>query len=622
MERPGQVFSPQRMKYNLYQSIRMPWSLIWRALLGMALASLTLIDLNTLSLDSRIQQAPKKELNPQIRLIRVSPFDTSKWQKGRNMLGSHSIFFEAADSYFWDESLWTELLSKALKSNPKKIGIALYLGNTKISNKNHELFANPKIIWASSKRAEADQLPFMTKYDRSNIGELNLSEDSDGKIRRYSPSSSDIGDFYLKLAGTPLSPSSHLKLSLEEKDLPMVEAHMILSEHPETLADLKDKILIFGRSLNESNLTFVTPLGAYSKLGISGVILTNFLDNSWIKIGKPVWYLLYFGALAVTIIWLISRYPHKVALILLIFLGLTLTLLSIYFFDERNIWLPITGVWVQITTTWVLFLGYSLNRMELSTIKLKEERRLHRELEELKINFVSLISHDLKTPIAKIQAVTSRLQHQLKSSELYEDIVKIEKYSKELNRYIKNVLKLLQVETSKFKLNLDSVDISVLIDEILLELGPLASEKNIQIVSDIPPLFPIDGDYQLIREVFLNLIQNAIQYSHIHSEIKIVVTDESDLVKIKIVDKGIGIAPGELPFLFDKFFRGKNSSISQQGSGLGLYLVKYFIELHEGRIHIESKPKLGTTVTVWLPVEQKSSNLDSNNQTIQEEHEP
>jgi signal transduction histidine kinase len=69
----------------------------------------------------------------------------------------------------------------------------------------------------------------------------------------------------------------------------------------------------------------------------------------------------------------------------------------------------------------------------------------------------------------------------------------------------------------------------------------------------------------------------------------------------------MGIPPDEIPFLFDKFYRGKNSSISQQGSGLGLYLVKYFIELHEGRIHVESALNQGTQFTVWLPIEQKHS---------------
>jgi signal transduction histidine kinase len=123
-------------------------------------------------------------------------------------------------------------------------------------------------------------------------------------------------------------------------------------------------------------------------------------------------------------------------------------------------------------------------------------------------------------------------------------------------------------------------------------------------------MFPIDGDSQLIREIILNLIQNAIQYSYPKSAVKVTVVEEGDYVKIKISDKGIGISSNDIPFLFDKFYRGKNSSISQQGSGLGLYLVKYFIELHEGRIHVESVLNQGTHFTVWLPMEQKQSHLE------------
>jgi signal transduction histidine kinase len=400
----------------------------------------------------------------------------------------------------------------------------------------------------------------------------------------------------------------------------MIDAHLILSEHPDTLADLDGKIVIFGRSLNESNLTFNTSLGAYSKLGISGIIASNFVSQSWIKIASPLTYLSYFALLGCAIIWLISRYPHKVALILLVFLGLVLTLLSVYLFDTQNIWLPITGVWVQITTTWVLFLGYSLNRMEQSSLKLREEKKLHQQLEELKINFVSLISHDLKTPIAKIQAVTSRLRTLPCSTEIQDDLTKIDKYSKELHRYIQNVLKLLQVETSKFKLNIDSVDLNLLIHEIVTELQSVAQEKQVSISLDLAPLFPIDGDYQLIKEIFLNLIQNAIQYSNPQTQVKIIVVEQDHFIKVRITDQGMGIPSEELPFLFHKFYRGKNSSINQQGSGLGLYLVKYFIELHNGKIHIESVLNNGTTVTVWLPIEQKID-LPENQHDSEDDHD-
>jgi len=601
------------MNTPFLKSFHLPWSLVWRVFLGIALASLSLIDLETLSLDSRMSLSPKKNLHPDIRLVRVSPFDTTKWQKGRNMLGSQSIFFDAADDYFWDESLWADLISKTLKANPKKIGISLFLGNAPISPINKPLFSDERIIWAVHKRSESNQLPLIATYNLSNVGEINLSEDSDGKIRRYQKSKSEVGDFFQKLTSCDQKKYTYLKISTPEKDLPIIDAHLILSEHPDTLSDLEGKIIIFGRSLNESNLTFTTPLGAYSKLGISGVIASNFMSQSWITIMSPFIYIAYFALLGVAIIWLISQYPHKVALILLLFLGLMLTLLSVYLFDTQNIWLPITGVWVQITTTWVLFLGYSLNRIEQSSLKLKEEKKLHRELEELKINFVSLISHDLKTPIAKIQAVTSRLRTLPCSIDIEDDLTKIDKYSRELNRYIQNVLKLLQVETSKFKLHIDSVDLNLLIQEIAAELQALAQEKQISLQLDLAPLFPIDGDYQLIKEIFLNLIQNAIQYSNPQSQVQITVIEQDDFIKVRIRDQGVGIPSDELPFLFNKFYRGKNSSFNQQGSGLGLYLVKYFIELHNGKIHIESALNSGTTVTVWLPIEQKID-LSKNNE--------
>ena len=160
-----------------------------------------------------------------------------------------------------------------------------------------------------------------------------------------------------------------------------------------------------------------------------------------------------------------------------------------------------------------------------------------------------------------------------------------------------------------------NVDINFLIEEIANELQPLANEKQIALILDLAPLFPIDGDLQLVKEVFLNLIQNAIQYGKPKSQVFIEAVEQDNFIKVKISDQGVGISKDEIPFLFDKFYRGKNSSISQQGSGLGLYLVKYFIELHEGRIHIESVLDKGTTVTVWLPIEQTAPLADNENES-------
>ena len=137
------------------------------------------------------------------------------------------------------------------------------------------------------------------------------------------------------------------------------------------------------------------------------------------------------------------------------------------------------------------------------------------------------------------------------------------------------------------------------------ELEPLIKQKNITIELNNEPLFPIEGDETLLKEVLLNLIQNAIQYSYQNSVIKISLSETIDnFIQVRIQDHGIGIDSNELPFIFEKFYRTKNAEYTSQGSGLGLYLVKYFLELHHGKIEIQSSPNQGTLAIISLPIEQ------------------
>lgn len=574
-------------------------------MLGVLLASVSLLDLQTLQLDARLKWAPRTTPSDKVVVIRVTPYDLQKWQRNTRLMVGSSVLFEASDEYYWEEPLWADLLRKLRAAEPQKIGVSLYFGPYKTQERNREIFEDPLIVWGVPRRSDPSMLPAFATYNRSNVGALNIAEDFDGQTRRYSSMTSEVGDFFEKLAGRPAN-GHLLRLSFSEKDLTIIDAYQILNNEipPE---QIKGRIILIGRSLNETNQHFVTPLGNFSRLGLSAVILENWVLNKWIRVLPAPAYLLYFFILALVIVWLISRYPHKVALVLLMFLAFLMVLFSTWVFDLKGLWLPITGVIVQILTTWILFLGYSLNRMEMQTQKLKEEKQLHQELEELKINFVSLISHDLKTPIAKIQAVIARLVSEYDDPVIKSELSKVESYSKDLNRYIQNVLKLLQIETSQFKIRAESVDINSLIETVIQELNPIATTKNLAIQTKLSPLFSIEGDEQLLREVLINLIQNAIQYSGTDNKILVESLEESDYVIVKIQDYGEGINPAELPFLFDKFFRGKNSAISQQGSGLGLFLVKYFVELHNGRIYIESLPKKGTLVTLWLPFEQENT---------------
>lgn len=587
----------------LASPFKIPWPYTWRAALGIIFALFSLFDISNLTLDTRLNLAPKKNFSSHIQVIRINPSDTLKVQRNRGLQVSPSLFFEASDEFYWEEKLWSELLAKILAMKPHKIGVTLFFGNIAIDPKNLKLMQDPRIIWATPKVHELSTPPTLANNDRTNIAEFILSEDSDGKLRRI-PMINTQYHFFSRLSARSNS-GSLLRFDIHEKDLPYIDAQQILNNEVDP-SQIEGKIILLGRAPSELSQPYLTPVGYYSKLGISALVLNNFYENTWIQVLPFSLYLIYVLIVSILTVLLIIRYPHKVALFFLVFLGLALTLLSISLFDLYGIWTPIAAVWVQILTTWILFLGYSLNRMEKQTLRLKEEKRLHQQLEELKINFVSLISHDLKTPIAKIQAVINQSFNRSLDEETTQEFNKINKYSRDLNRYIQNVLKLLQVETSQFKIEIDAVDINSLIEQVQRELKTLAKEKNLNFELDLSPLFLIEGDNQLLYEVLLNLVQNAIQYSNINGLIKISSAEENDYIIVRIQDQGLGVPADEIPFVFEKFYRGKTSSMIQQGSGLGLFLVKYFIELHHGRIQMNSQLHQGTTMTLWLPIEQKT----------------
>ena len=146
-----------------------------------------------------------------------------------------------------------------------------------------------------------------------------------------------------------------------------------------------------------------------------------------------------------------------------------------------------------------------------------------------------------------------------------------------------------------------SKDINQIIEGVVDNLKYEASNKDMVIESSLSPLYPIEVDVILMKRVISNLVENAIKYSGANSKVLITTWDDEEWVYLQIKDDGIGIPREALAHIFDRFYRVKNdASHSIKGSGLGLYLVKYFVELHGGSIVAESIQGQGTTFTVKL----------------------
>ncbi len=165
----------------------------------------------------------------------------------------------------------------------------------------------------------------------------------------------------------------------------------------------------------------------------------------------------------------------------------------------------------------------------------------------------------------------------------------------------------MRVESRDFQINKTSVDINEMIEEVVKSLKPLAEAKKITLELKLEPLFLVDLDSTLIREVIHNLIENAIKYSPENKEILITSFETTgNEVGFQVKDQGEGIPPEEVSSVWGKFVRGNSQSHKSKGTGLGLYLVKYFVELHAGRVTLQSVVGQGTTVGFFLPLQNES----------------
>ena len=301
-------------------------------------------------------------------------------------------------------------------------------------------------------------------------------------------------------------------------------------------------------------------------------------------------------------VWIIRDYPQSVALVFFVWVGTLLAALSAWVFDSFFFWIPIRAPEFQLGATYIVFLSYQLTLNENRAWRLHQDKKNLEELEELKNNFVSMMSHDLKTPIAKIQAIADRLLAQANNPIIEEDLRSLRRTSDDLHKYIQSILRVTKIEARDLQINRGVVDLNEIVENVVQRLSPLAKQKKQNITLELEPLFSIEADAVLVQEVIQNLLDNAIQYSKENTEIKISSFERNDYVFLYVTDQGPGIDDSEQKEIFNKFTRGKGST-QLQGTGLGLYFVKYFVELHGGQIFLKSEKNVGTEIGFSLPVQ-------------------
>lgn len=620
-------------KTILYRSI-----VVWRsrafwlrALLCFGIGVAVLFADDFTNFDSRLQIRGPKPPSADVVIIDISEREWSSLDpEARNILKPLKEVVSLSDAFFWNPRPWERLLTAVLADDPAAVGINFFFGdNIRVSqsflSQRRAVFEDPRIIWgADVDGAGRVSLPaFATSYN-SNVGLRTYRSDDDGSVRRFSSSLVNIPNLGVRLAQMSRSPSKAFRDYQEptlinyagSADVFKVVDFKDVIENRIDPTLLRGKIVLIG-SLNNPVEQMQTPLGRMSRTEITANIVDNVLDGKTIRrLPMSANFAILLLALALSL-WILVSYPQSVALVFFVMTGMLGAAASAYAFDVLRVWTPVLAPLVQLIATYIVFLSYRLAMNEQRTWRLEQEQVYLKEIEQLKTNFVSMMSHDLKTPIAKIQAICDRLLATHPDSELVVDLRSLRRSSDDLHRYIQSILQVTKVEAKAFKISKEVTDINEDIEKVMLRIAPLAQEKKIWLKSDLEPMFSIEADPTLIQEVILNLMENAIKYTPEGGRVTVTSREKDDNVEVVVEDTGPGIAPEEQKEIWGKFIRGKSQS-DTRGSGLGLYLVKYFVELHGGRVFLESRTATpsgpddhGTKIGFSIPVAEQAAEGDS-----------
>jgi two-component system phosphate regulon sensor histidine kinase PhoR len=231
-----------------------------------------------------------------------------------------------------------------------------------------------------------------------------------------------------------------------------------------------------------------------------------------------------------------------------------------------------------------------------------------KEIARMKTDFVSNVSHELKTPLSSIKAYIEMLQdgeaRDEKCRREFYEIIATE--TNRLHRLIENILNISRIESGVVKVVKEPISLTGVVKQVLDVAAPQAKAKNIRVVENLQPVYSqVEADRDMIYQAVMNLVSNALKYTRDGGMVTVrVTTDEQRKVAVcEVTDTGLGIPTEDLPRIFDKFYRVQANSKIAKGTGLGLTLVKHIIEtVHEGRIAVTSEVGKGSTFSFELPL--------------------
>lgn len=385
--------------------------------------------------------------------------------------------------------------------------------------------------------------------------------------------------------------------------------HQIITSKDLKEEDFKDRIIIVGFKTNSEAKNYVKTvysrdIVAMSKLEYTANIIYTLITDSGIAKAPYIFSLLLTIFVSILTLYFAFLLRPVTGITGILVLLSSVLLFNIVLFAGANTYLDFMHSVAAAVICYYFIIPYRLIMEHRKSWEYQQKNKLLTQVEELKTNFISMMSHDLKTPLARIQGMADLALRDKNSVSTNQKnaINSISKSTDELTHFIDSVLNLSRVESQGIKLQLSAKDINKIIEKAIARYKDFATEKSIEIVTELEPLFSIKIDPHLIQQVIGNLVENAIKYSRESSKVLISTEEVDGEIIIQVADQGKGIPRSELENIFMKFYRSKDVKTSSiKGSGLGLYLSSYFVKLHNGKINVESEVDQGSTFTVQLP---------------------
>lgn len=240
--------------------------------------------------------------------------------------------------------------------------------------------------------------------------------------------------------------------------------------------------------------------------------------------------------------------------------------------------------------------------------KQNEELRL---LDKAKTTFLSIASHQLRTPLSVLKFAISHLskpQTGPLNTNQQDIVTEMGKSTTRLSNLVNNLLNITRLEQNRLDIQAETITLRTLVDEIVAEQQEAIQQKKVKVTIDIPDILTFEADKSLIRETLVNLVSNGVKYNREGGLLAVSAKQMADNILITVGDTGIGMSKEEQSRLFTQFFRSQQAqTIDPQGVGLGLYAAREFIRLHGGQIAVNSIQGQGTTFSIQLPAKQPKS---------------